>query len=137
MFFTVVFAVLLAVAAAAPDGGWSWGSEEKNTGKVEQAAVPVVEQGRSLTHQLTTSGNVVEIQASDFNEPLPLEPHAPSVVEQAQLIGQSSQIVGDEETEADRQARFLGITDTLCDWGVGIRVSLLEYVFFHFVDLIL
>ncbi|KAA0198257.1 hypothetical protein HAZT_HAZT009693 [Hyalella azteca] len=120
-------ALLIATAASAPDGGWSWGSEEKKAAaavaEAQSSANSGIEQGRSHTKHFNTDGNVINIPAGGVSEPLPLEPHAPSTpaVVQAQLVGQVSQagVVG--ETEKDRQARFLGISDTLCSWGVGVR----------------
>ncbi|XP_018016395.1 uncharacterized protein LOC108673120 [Hyalella azteca] len=122
-----VMALLIATAASAPDGGWSWGSEEKKAAaavaEAQSSANSGIEQGRSHTKHFNTDGNVINIPAGGVSEPLPLEPHAPSTpaVVQAQLVGQVSQagVVG--ETEKDRQARFLGISDTLCSWGVGVR----------------
>ncbi|KAF2361936.1 Serine proteases trypsin domain [Trinorchestia longiramus] len=118
----IVLALLVVAAAAAPDGGWSWGSEEKKGEKTENVVSTPVEQGRALAQHFNTDGNILNIPASDFVDPLPLEPHSPlPVVQQAQLVGQVSQVDTVGETEQDRQARFLGISDKLCDWGVGIR----------------
>lgn len=121
--FSVVLALLVAITAAAPDNGWSWGSDDKVEKPKAVAAVeePKEEQGRSPRQQFDqeSSSSAVDIHANDFNEPLPLEPHTESVAPDPKP-GASA--------DPNREPRFLGISDTLCDWGVGISVSTILFI---------
>lgn len=141
---TVVLALLWATASADKDKGWSWGAEEAQQAKEEQKIPPAAaapqEEGRSFSsfHQ---EGDVPEISASQFVEPLPLEPHSADVeahqhqldVEghQHQLEGHQHQLDGGALLAAgdnsNREARFLGLSDTLCRWGVGSGVRTYTY----------
>lgn len=95
---TVIFSALLLAAAAAPDSGWSWGAEGKNEVKNEEIIrSPRLEQA---------SFPSVEISNENIQSPLPLEPH-------------TNEHVQSVVSESNREARFLGLSDTLCEWGVG------------------
>ena len=101
-------------SASAQD--WSWGAEDKNAEEVKpQETVPLI------SEEIRRNPKLTEVSAADFKEPLPLEPHS-SVAETAVIGDESVPRSASPETEKDRQARFLGLSDTLCDWGIGTRV---------------
>uniref|UniRef100_A0A6A7G1G7 Serine proteinase stubble-like n=1 Tax=Hirondellea gigas TaxID=1518452 RepID=A0A6A7G1G7_9CRUS len=126
MKITIVLAMLLAVSGAFPDSAWSWGSENKDADtKVSETAVETAaldEPSRtSGARQLPQSSVIADIPPSQFRNPLPLEPHSSSSssggVQEALLVAAATTSDGNDPA---REARFLGIADTLCDWGVGI-----------------
>lgn len=127
--------MLVVAASAAPEGGWSWGTEEKietDTDDVVPVDIASGEQGRSFRGQFNRqSASSPEIHATDFVEPLPLEPHntnnpkfqhTGSNVPPASLNVASEVTTGDAN-DPDREARFLGMSDALCGWGLFKPVS--------------
>lgn len=122
MRITIILALLLASVCADKDkGGWSWGAEEAEQAKKEEHVLPSVvapqEQGRSFRATFNQGGSVAAIPASQFNEPLPLEAHT-SVVATQEQPQEGVVLLGSGENN-NREARFLGLSDTLCRFGLG------------------
>ena len=129
----------MLASTALADSGWSWASEEK----IKKA--PAAEQGRAIFAEVPhETQHVQQTSVSDFNQPqpqplsldsgtgftlpqpqpLPLEPHSP--LPQEDTVPRHvihSTALDSENFDANREARFLGLSDTLCSWGVGVTVS--------------
>lgn len=108
---TAVLCLLVAAAACvAAEDEWSWGKDGEES---------PVSQG-----QATFSVSVIPEKEDEQETPLaaraigvdvlPLEPHGELTEEE---------LVALAEEVGDREARFLGISEKLCSYGIGINVS--------------
>jgi len=132
----ILLSLLLVAASAAPDSGWSWGADDSKTPAAKpveapEPAKPASEQSRAGRAQFEAPHQqslFSEVSNEDFHEPLPLEPHSAPLAQEQQQQQQQQQhptlVIVDPESaasteEGGREGRFLGLSDTLCDWGVG------------------
>ena len=102
--------MLLVAACAAPDGDWSWGSEEK---KVEAATEKHDAVGQGARSPRLEASSFL-FSTEKFQDPLPLEPHS-HILEQEEHIHTNENAAVDKT----REGRFLGLSNTLCNLGVG------------------
>ena len=112
-FVAVIGSMLLVAACAAPDGEWSWGSEEK---KVDATAEKndAVGQGARSPRLEASSAIFSENSQEKFQNPLPLET-------QGRILVKEEHIHTNENAAVDttRNGRLLGLSNTLCNLGVG------------------
>ncbi|KAK4288598.1 hypothetical protein Pmani_038384 [Petrolisthes manimaculis] len=117
---SVLLVVVVGVVVGEDD--WSWGAESNK----ETSATPAQP---SHSHQ-----GQAHIEPKSLGvDALPLEPHAPFVEDQEVLEFGREGLQLDEETleelmaaaaeGGDREARFLGIGEKLCSYGIGINCN--------------
>lgn len=122
----VVCLLLVAVVSVAVgEEEWSWGLESKEGA----SATPADQPSEVPSHaQAPIAPKSLGVDA------LPLEPHAPFVGDEEVVKFDREGLQLDEETleelmaaasavGSDREARFLGIGEKLCSYGIGINVS--------------
>ena len=109
-FVAVIGSMLLVAVCAAPDGDWSWGSEDK---KLEGATEKHDAVGQGARSPRLEASSFL-FSTEKFQDPLPLEPHS-HILEQEEHIHKNENAAVDKT----REGRFLGLSNTLCNLGVG------------------
>ena len=114
--------VVAAAACVAAEDEWSWGKEgEKATVSQGQATFSVSVSPEHEEEDTPLAARSIGIDS------LPLEPHRELTEEELLAL---------VEEGGDREARFLGISEKLCSYGIGVNVScdnsVLVFVLFWF-----